>query len=61
MLVHRDGVTQQTAKAVTTTSNTKFEETTCAAVVNGVTVEVKGTRTGTNAMTATNVEEAEKN
>jgi uncharacterized protein DUF5666 len=41
---------------VTTTSSTKFEDTSCAGVVNGVSVEVKGTRTGASAITATKVE-----
>jgi hypothetical protein len=41
---------------VTTTSGTRFEDTTCAGVVNGITVEVKGTRTSATAITATKVE-----
>ncbi len=32
--------------SVTTSANTRFEDTSCAGVVNGVRVEVKGTRTG---------------
>jgi uncharacterized protein DUF5666 len=42
--------------AVTTTATTKFEDVSCAGVVNGVSVEVKGTRTSATAMTATKVE-----
>jgi len=42
--------------AVTTTASTKFEDTSCAAVVNGVSVQVKGTRTSATAITATKVE-----
>jgi len=41
---------------VTTTATTKFEDVSCAGVVNGVSVEVKGTRTSATAMTATKVE-----
>ena len=41
---------------VTTTVTTKFEDTTCAGVVNGITVEAQGTRTGPTAITATKVE-----
>jgi hypothetical protein len=41
---------------VTTTASTKFEDTTCAGVVNGVSVEVKGTRASATAITATRVE-----
>jgi Domain of unknown function (DUF5666) len=44
------------ATTVTTTSTTKFEDTTCTGVVNGETVEVKGTRTSSAAITATKVE-----
>ncbi len=36
---------------VTTTAATKFEDTSCAGVVNGTSVEVKGTRSGANAIT----------
>jgi hypothetical protein len=42
--------------AVTTTASTRFEDTTCAGVVNGISVEVEGTRTAANALTATKVE-----
>lgn len=41
---------------VTTTAMTKFEDTTCAEVVNGNTVEATGTRTSASALTATKVE-----
>jgi hypothetical protein len=41
---------------VTTTAATKFEDTSCAGVVNGTTVEVKGTRSGANAITASSIE-----
>lgn len=42
--------------AVTTSAATKFEDVTCAGVVNGIRVEVKGTRTAANALAATKVE-----
>ena len=41
---------------VTTNASTKFEDTTCAGVVNGVSVEVKGTKTSATAITATRIE-----
>lgn len=41
---------------VVTTEGTTFKDTTCAKVVNGVTVEAKGTRTGPTTITATRVE-----
>lgn len=41
---------------VTTIATTTFKDTTCAKVVNGVTVEVKGTKTGPTAITAMRVE-----
>ena len=41
---------------VITTEGTTFKDTTCAKVVNGVTVEAKGTRTGPTTITATRVE-----
>jgi len=41
---------------VTTNASTKFEHTSCAGVVNGITVEVKGTRASANAITAARVE-----
>lgn len=41
---------------VTTTATTRFEDTTCARVVNGITVEAKGTRTGPAAITAMKIE-----
>ena len=41
---------------VTTTARTKFEHAMCAEVVNGMTVEAEGTKTGANALTATKVE-----
>ncbi len=41
---------------VTTTASTKFADITCAGVVNGIAVEVKGTRTAANALTATKIE-----
>src|SRR5438552_576060 len=43
-------------KTVTTTASTKFEHAMCAEVVNGMTVEAEGTKTGANALTATKVE-----
>jgi hypothetical protein len=42
--------------AITTIASTRFEDTTCAGVVNGITVEVEGVRTGPNAITAKKVE-----
>lgn len=42
--------------SVSTNGATRFEDTTCAEVVNGVTVEAKGTRTGPNAIMAIRVE-----
>ena len=42
--------------SVTTSASTKFEDTTCAAVVNGISVEVKGTRTSATAIAASKVE-----
>jgi hypothetical protein len=42
--------------SVTTSAGTKFENTTCAEVVNGITVEVKGTRTSPTAIAASKVE-----
>jgi hypothetical protein len=42
--------------AVTTTASTKFEDVSCAGVVNGISVEVKGTRAGATAITATKIE-----
>jgi Domain of unknown function (DUF5666) len=41
---------------VTTTANTRFDDVSCAGVVNGIGVEVKGTRTSPTAITATRVE-----
>jgi len=41
---------------VTTTASTKFEDVSCAGVVNGMSVEVEGTRTSATALTATKVE-----
>jgi Domain of unknown function (DUF5666) len=41
---------------VTTSAATKFEDVTCAAVVNGISVEVEGTRTAANAIAAKKVE-----
>jgi CarboxypepD_reg-like domain/Domain of unknown function (DUF5666) len=41
---------------VTTNASTKFEDVSCAGVVNGISVEVKGTRTSVTAITATTVE-----
>jgi Domain of unknown function (DUF5666)/CarboxypepD_reg-like domain len=41
---------------VTTTASTKFDDVSCAGVVNGISVEVKGTRTSATAITATKVE-----
>lgn len=41
---------------VTTTAATQFEDTTCAGVINGITVEAEGTRTGPAAITAKKVE-----
>jgi hypothetical protein len=41
---------------VTTTATTRFEDTSCAGIVNGARVEVKGTRSATNAITAASVE-----
>jgi len=42
--------------AVTTSAATKFEDVSCAGVVNGIRVEVKGARTAANAIAATKVE-----
>jgi hypothetical protein len=42
--------------AVTTTAATRFEDTSCAGVVNGTSVEVKGTRSGASAITASSIE-----
>ena len=42
--------------AVTTSAATRFEDVSCAAVVTGVRVEVKGTRTAASAIAATKVE-----
>jgi hypothetical protein len=44
------------AMAVTTSAATKFEGVSCAAMTNGIRVEVKGTRTAANAIAATKVE-----
>ncbi len=41
---------------VTTNASTKFDDITCAGVVNGVSVEVKGTKTSATAITATRIE-----
>jgi hypothetical protein len=42
--------------SVTTGARTKFEHTTCAAVINGISVKVEGTRTGPTAIAASKVE-----
>jgi hypothetical protein len=41
---------------VTTNAATKFEDTTCAGVVNGIRVEVEGSKTSANAIAATKVQ-----
>lgn len=41
---------------VTTSAATKFEDTTCVGVVNGIRVEVDGTKTGPNAISAKKVQ-----
>jgi hypothetical protein len=43
---------------VTTTATTKFEDTTCAGVVNGIKVQATGTRTSPTAITAAKVEKS---
>jgi len=42
--------------SVTTGARTKFEHTTCAAVINGISVKVEGTRIGPTAIAASKVE-----
>jgi Domain of unknown function (DUF5666) len=42
--------------SVTTSARTKFEHTTCAAVINGISVKVEGTRTSPTAIAASEVE-----
>ena len=44
------------ATTVTTSATTKFEDATCADVVNGTTVKVKGTRTSPSEISAAKVE-----
>jgi hypothetical protein len=39
-----------------TSAATKFDDVTCAGVVNGIRIEVKGTRSAANAIAATKVE-----
>jgi hypothetical protein len=41
---------------VTTSARTKFEDTTCAAVINGISVKVEGTRTSPTAIAARKIE-----
>ena len=42
--------------SVTTSARTKFEHTTCAGVINGISVKVEGTRTSPTAIAASEVE-----
>ena len=42
--------------SVTTSARTKFEDTTCAAVINGISVKVEGARTSPTAIAASKVE-----